>query len=100
MGQRQNSRIGRNRTVSLMVRPGLVLKSVSEICPPLPLDKNFETTTLFIIIHILVGYAMRAIIVAYDVGGIKHRLFGRAEIEIHSEMRQPFQDDLKDSEND
>jgi hypothetical protein len=39
---------------------------------------------------------MRTIIVAYAADGIKHRIFGRAEIDILSEMRDPFRDDLRD----
>lgn len=54
--------------------------------PLFPVEKNYDTTKLFITVHKYLGYALIAVLIAHVGGAIKHRLFDRPENDVLSRM--------------
>ncbi|MCP5081075.1 MAG: cytochrome b [Alphaproteobacteria bacterium] len=54
--------------------------------PLLPVEKNYDTTKVFITIHKYVGYAMIAVIAAHAAGALKHRFLDKPENDVLSKM--------------
>lgn len=54
--------------------------------PLFPVEKNYDTTDLFITIHKYVGYTMILVIALHVAGALKHRFFDKPEHDVLSKM--------------